>query len=379
MRVLGLMSGTSSDGIDAVLAEFLGKPDRPNWSLLKSFSLPYPSALRDRVLDAGQGVKLSSDEWIVLAEDITEMYYQAALACDSEGQAQLVGCHGQTVYHRPPSTNKRGATCQLLQAPLLAQLLELPVVHDFRAVDLAVGGEGAPLVPPLDAAILGRVQGWRAVLNLGGIANLTLIPPSNGPNRFDSVLGWDCGPANTLVDFAVQKITNGELNFDRNGLIAASGSPHEPTIDSWLKESFFHKPPPKSTGREQFGRADLENRLCKISPLRDEDLIATLTAFTGAVIAQDLNNLQSTYFIRPIELLVAGGGCLNPVMLREIRKRCRGMIVSSIEDHGIPPQSREALAFALLTWWHTLNYQSNTPPITGALRPVVLGTRVNPG
>ncbi len=378
MRVLGLMSGTSADGVEAVLAEFVEKPSKPKWKLLKSISFPYPSALRKRIIDTGQGLKLSSQEWLDLTESITELHSKAAKACDPQGLSELVGCHGQTVWHRPPTKDKRGASLQLLQAPLLAQLLNRPIVHDFRSADLVLGGQGAPLVPLADAAILGRLHRWRAVLNLGGIANLTLIPPSCGPERWASVLGWDCGPANTLVDLAVQKISNGVISFDRDGLIAAKGSPDERVIKRWLQEPFFQKLPPKSTGREQFGLLDLENRLRQTTPISHENFIATLTAFSAAHVAQDLDNLHKLNLVRPSELLVAGGGCRNPVMLKEIISRCRGMRVKTIDEIGIPIEAREALVFALLAWWHILQYKVNTPAVTGAKKQALLGIRVNP-
>ena len=146
------------------------------------------------------------------------------------------------------SAPSRGASLQLLQAPLMAQLLNRPVIHDFRSADLAVGGHGAPLAPALDAAIFGRLGGWRGVLNLGGIANISLIPPRCGFDRFSSVIGWDCGPANTFIDFAVQKISKGQLSFDQDGLIAARGSPDEGRIELWLKATFFQLLPQKSNG-----------------------------------------------------------------------------------------------------------------------------------
>ncbi len=379
MRVLGLMSGTSADGVEAVLAQFFGKPSEPRWRIINCFSAPYPSALRHKVIAVGQNKKLSSQEWLDLAEAITEAHVQAAMECAPNGQFDLVGCHGQTVWHRPPTQESRGASLQLLQAPLMAQLLNRPVIHDFRSADLAVGGHGAPLAPALDAAIFGRLGGWRGVLNLGGIANISLIPPRCGFDRFSSVIGWDCGPANTLIDFAVQKISKGHLAFDQDGVIAARGSPDEGLIERWLKEPFFQRLPPKSTGREQFGLNDLENRFKQTLNSSSEDLIATLTAFSAAVVAQDINNLQSLDLVRPIELLIAGGGCRNPVLLRELMTRCRGLRVLSVEEEGVPLQAREALSLALLAWWHTIRHQGNSPAITGARKGVVLGTRVNPG
>ena len=378
MRVLGLMSGTSADGVDAVLAEFSGSPSEPKWSLLNLVCIPYPEDLRQTVVNAGQGIKLNSREWLELSESITEVHAQAALACDPSAQAELVGSHGQTVWHRPPQKNHRGASWQILQAPLLAELLKRPVVHDFRAADLALGGQGAPLVPMADAALLGRVGGWRGVLNLGGIANLTLIPPRSGPDRLASVMGWDCGPANSLIDLAVEQISKGKLAFDHDGIIAASGHPHTTTIERWLKEAFFQLPPPKSTGREQFGLADLEQRLKELPKMSRANRVATLTAFSAAVVAQDLDNLRIRNLVRPLELIVAGGGSRNPVLMNELRQRCRGMRLLNSDELGLSAEAREGLAFALLAWWHCLQYPGNAPAITGAKRAAVLGVRADP-
>ncbi len=378
MRVLGLMSGTSADGVDAVLAEFTGNPSKPKWKYLNIASVSYPNDLRQLVLDIGQGLKVSSKEWLNLSEEITGLHAQAGLACDPKGLAELIGCHGQTVWHSPPTAIHSGGSLQLLQGPLLAQLLNCPVIFDFRAADVVLGGHGAPLVPKMDAALFGAGKGWRAILNLGGIANLTFIPPENGPDQYAFVVGWDCGPANTLVDFAVHQITNGELTYDVNGLIAAQGHADELIIQRWIKEPFFQRNPPKSTGREQFGRRDLKHRMKGMANLTGEDVVATLTAFTAAVVANDLNNFYAAHKIRPVELLVSGGGCNNPIMLSELRKRCLGLRVVSVAELGIPVQAREALSFGLLAWWHVRKYPGNLPQVTGAKSSAVLGIRADP-
>ncbi len=379
MLALGLMSGTSADGVDAVLAQFNGNPRSPIWNLLGHASIPYSRELAHRLIAVGQGQKFSSAEWLEIAEAVTEVNAKAALACDPQGLTEIVGCHGQTISHRPASQKQRGASLQIIQAPLLSQLLNKPVIFDFRAADLAIGGQGAPLVPLLDEALIGRVSGWRGVLNLGGIANLTLIPPLSGPDRFAHVLGWDCGPANSLIDLVMHRFTNGELFYDRDGLIASEGVPDENLINKWLQEPFFQLLPPKSSGREQFGLDDLEVRLAEMNNFSKENIISTITAFTAAVVAYDLDKLHQFRLIRPFELLVAGGGAKNLSILAELSRRCRGIGVAQLEEHGIPSQCREALAFALLAWWHVLKYPGNSPFITGAQRALVLGIRVNPG
>ena len=378
MHCLGLMSGTSADGVDAVLARFDGNPQHPHWSLLRHHHQPYPAQLQQKVVTAGQGAPMPACGWLELAEAITQVQAEAAQACDPEAKAELVGCHGQTVWHRPPAQGSRGASWQMLQAPLLAQLLQRPVIHDFRAADLALGGQGAPLVPRADAALLGNTEGWRALLNLGGIANLTLIPPRSGVNRHAAVLGWDCGPANSLIDLGMRHFSDGAQHFDRGGAIAAQGRVNEGWIQRWLQEEYFQLAPPKSTGRECFGQDDLNRRLDQLDGASAADAIATLTAFSAAVVAQDLEHLRQRHGIAPIELITAGGGSQNPVLIQELRRRCRGAQLDESSRLGVPAEAREALVFALLAWWHQQNHPGNVPAVTGASRETVLGVRVNP-
>ncbi|MEB3352284.1 MAG: anhydro-N-acetylmuramic acid kinase [Cyanobacteriota bacterium] len=377
MRVLGLMSGTSADGVDAVLASFAGPVHRPRWRLLAGHSLPYPPQLRAALVAVGQGQPHSSAALLDLAEALTEHHAATARACDPDGTAQLLGCHGQTIWHRPPAAGRRGASWQLLMGPLLAALVDRPVVFDFRAADLALGGQGAPLVPATDAALLGRIDGWRALLNLGGIANLTLLPPRRGPDAAAPVSGWDCGPANTLLDLAVERFSGGRLGYDADGAWARQGRIDEALIQRWLEEPYFRTPPPKSTGRETFGGPDLERRLADLeahSPgASPADALATLTAFSAAVVAADL-----AHGIRPVELLVAGGGARNGVLMEELRRRCGGIAVGSLAEQGIADDRREALAFALLAWWHWRGHPGSLPSVTGARAPALLGLRVDP-
>ena len=373
MRVLGLMSGTSADGVDAVLASFRGPIRRPRWQIHSRASLPYPEALRAQIVAVGQGQPTSAAELLELGEALTEVQAQAALACDPEGSAQRVGCHGQTLWHRPPSGERTGNSWQLLHAQRLALRLRTPVVFDFRAADLALGGQGAPLVPAADAALLPPIGGWRALLNLGGIANLTLLPPRSGPDRQAAVLGWDCGPANSLLDLAVQHFSQGERSFDAGGAWAAEGQADEALISRWLQEPYFQSQPPKSTGRELFGAADLQRRLEQLNPLQPADALATLTAFTAAVVAQDLRQAPPA-----LELLVAGGGARNATLMRELRRRCRGLRLRPLAELGIADSDREALAFALLAWWHGLGASGSLTSVTGACQSSVLGLCAEP-
>ncbi|MEB3257039.1 MAG: anhydro-N-acetylmuramic acid kinase [Cyanobacteriota bacterium] len=377
MWVVGLMSGTSADGVDGVLAEFQGSPSRPRWRLAQAISIPYPDDLRAQLIRYGQGDPLPASAVLDLVERLTEVQAEAARACDPHGRAERVGCHGQTLWHRPPEEGRAGASWQALMGPLLAERLGCPVVFDFRAADLALGGQGAPLVPATDAALLGGIDGWRAVLNLGGIANLTLIPPGQGPDRHQPVRGWDCGPANTLIDLAVHQFSEGRLRFDQEGGWARQGRILESVLATWLREPYLSQPPPKSTGRELFGAEDLARRLRVLreqdEPASPADALATLTAFSAAAVAQDLRHGPP-----PLELLVAGGGTRNTVLMEQLRRRCRGVMVRPLSELGIGDLEREALGFALLGWWHALGYPGSLPSVTGARSPAVLGVCASP-
>jgi anhydro-N-acetylmuramic acid kinase len=226
------------------------------------------------------------------------------------------------------------------------------------------------------------VGGWRGLLNLGGIANLTLLPPASGPDRAAAVQGWDCGPANTLLDLAVNHFSGGNQNFDAAGAWAAQGEPDEALIQRWLELPYLQQTPPKSTGRELFGQSDLQQRLHDLeqsahqrgSNLDPSNALATLTAFSAAVVAQDLNQSPAI-----VELLVAGGGARNHTLMRQLRRRCRGLELRPLAELGIGDSDREALAFALLAWWHQLRLPGSRPSVTGASQPAVLGVCAHPG
>ena len=372
------MSGTSADGIDAVLVEFKGDPSKPKWKILNTSSYEYPTSTRDKIIKVGQGLEINSKDWLELAEEITELNANAAKTCDPYSTAKVVGCHGQTLFHRSVKNSKRGGSLQILLGPLLANILNQTVIYDFRSMDIASGGHGAPLVALVDEALIGRICGWRGILNLGGIANLTIIPPKTGIDSNSECLGWDCGPANSLIDLAIQEDINSSAIFDQNGSLASLGKPKSNIIKEWLKEPFFHLEPPRSTGRERFGLQDLQKRKEQLGNLSKEDLLSTLVGFTASIISQDLENLFQTKKIRLIELLVAGGGTRNLFLMRQIQKQCCGVHIRQISELGIPPQYREPLAFATLSWWHFLGKKVNPKNITGATKSMLFGVRVDP-
>ena len=373
MRVLGLMSGTSADGVDGALLRLQGRLDTPSWQLLASASCPYADSLHRQILALGQGQPCTPAQWLAVTEAVTEAQAACARRVDPTGQARLVGCHGQTVWHRPPAGHNRGASLQLLQGPLLARLLNRPVVFDFRANDLAWGGQGAPLVPPADAALLGRLPGWQALLNLGGIANITLIPPRHGPDRQQPVVGWDCGPGNSLLDLAMTRLSGGVAHFDADGALAATGTPRRHLVQHWLREPYFQQAPPKSTGRELFGEADLERRLQAMAGLAPADVMATLTAFTAAAVARDVDGFARRHGTRPIRMLVAGGGAGNHTLLSELRRGLPGITVIPIDGNGLTSTNREAAVFAVLAWWRWHDKTATHKHLTGVSRPALAG------
>ena len=373
-----MMSGTSADGIDAVLVEFEGNPCKPRWKILNTVSHEYPFSTRQKILRLSQGLQITSKSWFELSEEITELNAKAARACDSDSTAEVVGCHGQTVFHRSVKNSKRGGSLQILLGPLLANLLDQVVIYDFRSKDLASGGHGAPLVALVDQTLVERLFGWRGILNLGGIANLTIIPPKTGIDKTSECLGWDCGPANSLIDLAIQESPNSSSQFDQDGLLASLGTPNLNIIEKWLKEPFFHLEPPRSTGREQFGSQDLQIRKKELGDVSKQDLLATLNSFTASIIAQDLDNLFRDKKIRLIELLVAGGGTRNLYLMRQLQRQCCGVTIRPIDEIGIPSKYREALAFATLSWWNCLGKKVNPHHITGANKSMLYGLRVDP-
>jgi len=386
MIVAGLMSGTSADGIDAALVRIAvgsSKRDLPKLTLLAHRAHRFPRDLRNAILAAMAG---QSDAPNTTTEDLARLNWRLGLAYAEAFQATmrdtgikpaLIGCHGQTVYHQgaPSLYAGRRFTCtwQLGEPALLAAACGIPVVSNFRPADMAHGGQGAPLVPLFDYAYFVDPKRARILQNIGGIANLTLIPAGA---RIERVLAFDTGPGNMIIDALTQRLFS--KPWDRDGRIAARGRILEPVLTAALREKFFRLAPPKSAGREQFGATYSAKFLaaCRKHSQQPEDAIATATAFTAMSIAESIRTwVLPRAKSAPVDLIVSGGGTRNSTLLAMLGNRLvpSDVHLNTIDAMGLPSEAKEAAAFALLAYqtWH--HRPGNVPSATGASRPAILG------
>ncbi len=382
MNVIGLMSGTSVDGIDAALVSITGTDFNLEVKLIAKETYTYPTALRERILAVCEGASLSFAELAALDDEIASQFALAAVKIQTGNpNAQLIGSHGQTVYHRPPeertgkalSLPSLGYSMQLGRGEVIAYLTEISVVNNFRAADIAALGQGAPLVPKVDAYLLGHPTKARAIQNLGGIGNVTYLPARKEPDWQNKIIGWDTGPSNTLLDLAVKKLTNGRQTYDRDGNWAARGTVHRQLVDRWLEHDFFKKPPPKSTGRELFGEAYLKERALEAQQeqLSDADWLATIAELTVASIAHSYRHFLPSL---PDEVLLCGGGSRNLYIRKRLQEEFSSIPVMTTDDAGVDGDFKEAIAFAVLAYWRYVCLQpGNLPQVTGAKKPMLLG------
>jgi anhydro-N-acetylmuramic acid kinase len=360
---IGLMSGTSLDGVDAVLAAF---PDGTPMQVRAHAHQPMPDALRAELLALNRRGDDEIHRAALAANAVAELYAAAVQALLAEAEAApadvtAVGAHGQTVRHRPGEFDGTGYTVQLLNGALLAERCGIDVVCDLRSRDVAAGGQGAPLVPAFHAARFGRPGEALAVLNIGGIANLSLLHADG------SVGGFDTGPGNALMDHWCARHLGAP--FDDDGRWAAGGRVHEALLAVWLAEPYFDRAPPKSTGRDLFEPAWLAAGLAAHPGLAATDVQATLAELTARSAAQAL--LRHAPATR--RLLVCGGGALNGHLMRRLAALLPGVAVDSTADDGLPPLQVEATAFAWLAKAFVERRPGNRPEVTGARGPRVLG------
>jgi anhydro-N-acetylmuramic acid kinase len=352
---VGLMSGTSLDGVDAVLADI----DDSTLSVRAHRHHAFPDTLRSELLALNRPGDDELHRAALAANGLMRLYAQAAKSVLADEPVSAIGAHGQTVRHRPGEFDGSGYTIQLMNGALLAELTGIDVVCDFRSRDVAAGGQGAPLVPAFHAQRFGSPGQDVAVLNLGGIANLTLIP-ADGP-----VGGFDCGPGNGLLDLWTQQHRG--RPYDEDGRWASAGRVDTALLAAMLSEPFFAQAPPKSTGRDLFNAEWLQQRLTAgPAPV---DVAATLAELTARSAADALRRqAPSTH-----TLLVCGGGAFNGHLMRRLAALLPGVDVRSTATAGVPPDQVEALAFAWLAWAHTQKRAGNRTSVTGARGERVLG------
>lgn len=360
MRVAGIMSGTSLDGIDVAVVEITGR----RWKLVAADFTPYPPAVRRAILSVSNANTHTAS--IARLHFLLGELYAEAVARHSG--IELVGCHGQTIFHESTPALIAGrevrSTLQIGEASLIAERLGVPVVSDFRPRDIAAGGTGAPLVPYVDYFLYRHPKRRRAALNIGGIANITYIPAKAKP---ENVIAFDTGPGNMVVDALAERATRGKQKFDKDGKLARRGHVNPKLLDRLLRDPFIQSKPPKSAGREQYGREFVE-RLLKTGE-RIEDLIATATALTAAAVAYSVER-----FTGPVDdLIVSGGGAHNPVMMAYLAAFLPGAKVATSAAFGVDVDAKEAIAFAILAYETWRKRPSNLPSATGARHPVILG------
>ena len=373
MKVIGLMSGTSVDGIDAALVEISGTTLDLHVELLAGETYPYPDSLRSQILAVCGGEKLSMVEFAELDDAIAKCFAQAAIAIQAnQPPATLIGSHGQTVFHRPTTAENMGYSLQLGRGELIAQIAKITTIDNFRAADIAAGGQGAPLVPKPDAYLLSHPQEHRCVQNIGGIGNVTYLPPTRQSDWELAVRGWDTGPGNSLLDLAVTQLSDGKLTFDRDGAWAATGNVCEPLVQKWLDAAYFRALPPKSTGRELFGAEYLQACIADAREyqLTPADLLASLTDLTASSIADSYHRFLPQL---PDRVLLCGGGSRNLYLRQRLQLHLPDTQVITTNDAGVNGDYKEAIAFAVLAYWRDCDIPGNLPTATGAKYPVLLG------
>lgn len=368
MKVVGIISGTSCDAIETAAAELHLESDTLVMRPLGARGFDYDVQLREAVMATLPPAATSMEDVVKLDTRLGQSFAEAAAGAVDEfcgGRADLVVSHGQTVFHWVEGRRALG-TLQLGQPAWISARTGLPVVSDLRSRDIAAGGHGAPLVSLFDVLLLGESPETRSALNLGGIANITVVSEGRPP------LAYDTGPANALVDAAVQYFSGGSENFDRAGLRGARGNIDEPLLERLLGDPYYEALPPKSTGKEHFHMPYLLDKLDGSSPLDEDDIIATLTALTARTVAREIERWQVE------EVVASGGGTANPTLMGMLAEAAPEVEIRTTEAWGIPPGSKEAYAFALMGFLTMNGLPANVPSCTGADSPVVLGS-ITPG
>ncbi|BAY01541.1 anhydro-N-acetylmuramic acid kinase [Anabaena cylindrica FACHB-243] len=377
-RVIGLISGTSVDGIDAALVEIVGTDFDLKVELLAGETYAYPAELRDRILAICGGAPISMAELAEIDDAIALVFAQAAQNIQiGHPPAALIGSHGQTVFHRPPQGSREkknqslGYSLQLGRGAIIARITGINTISNFRVGDIAAGGHGAPLVPRIDAFLLSHPQERRCIQNIGGIGNVAYLPPRQN-DWLDKICAWDTGPGNSLLDLAVHHFSNGAKTYDENGNWAASGNPCHPLVERWLSQDYFHLPPPKSTGRELFGVSYLHDCLkdSQTYELSPADVLATITELTATSIVHSYRTFLPQM---PDRVFLCGGGSRNHYLKHRLELLLESVPVLTTDEVGLSANFKEAIAFAVLAYWRQLGIPGNLPAATGANQEVLLG------
>jgi anhydro-N-acetylmuramic acid kinase len=383
MRVLGMMSGTSADGIDVALARISGAPPSISAKLEKHHHVRFPARVREAILRVANGAATTTGEISELNFLLGEEFARAAVAACKRwrvpvAKIDLIGSHGQTIFHQGVAARDKGArrvasTLQIGEPSIIAERTGVATIGDFRPADMAAGGQGAPLVPFVDYLLYRHAKRGRVALNIGGIANVTVIPAGA---RAKDVFAFDTGPGNMIVDTLVERFTRGKRRYDKDARMALAGKLIPELLAKMMREPYLRKAPPK-TGREEFGLAYAENVLAwgKRHRVRVEDLVRTATVFTSLSIADAFRR-----FILPRahvdEMIVAGGGTRNPLMMAHLAVWLPGIELMEAERFGVTAEAKEAFAFAVLAYEAYHGRANNLPSATGARHAAVLGKLV---
>ncbi len=369
------MSGTSLDGIDVAIIDITGSGFKAKINVLTSHSVPYPRPIREALL-AVSNTSAQTGDISRLNFLLGELYVEALEETAERAQLplntiKLIGCHGQTIFHDGQGAQYLGkkvaSTFQIGESSVISERTGIDVISNFRERDVAAGGKGAPLVPYLDYLLIRHRGRGRLAVNIGGIANLTAIPPNTNTDR---VIAFDTGPGNMVIDQLVSRITQGGQTYDRDGVIAGTGQVDPKLLAKLLRDKYFRAKPPKTAGREQYG-AEFVSKLLD-TELSSEDLIATATALTAESIAVAVRNFVMPE-MRVDEVFVSGGGTHNPTLMRMLTKALNPIPVKESTEVGLDVDAKEAIAFAVMAYETYHDRPSNVPMATGARRSVVLG------
>jgi anhydro-N-acetylmuramic acid kinase len=385
MRVLGMMSGTSADGIDVALANISGVPPHLIAKVEGHYHARYTKVIREAILRLANGAATTTAEISQLDFLLGEEFARAAIAACAKWRIplrkiSLIGSHGQTIFHQGApakflSNRRVSSTSQIGEPSIIAERTGIATIGDFRPADIAAGGQGAPLVPFVDYLLYRDAKIGRAALNIGGIANVTVIPATAGPR---DVFAFDTGPGNMLIDALVERITRGRDAYDRGSHIASKGQVIRPLLERMLSERYLRQRPPKTAGREQFGKAYAENLWLRGRKYRarPEDLVRTATIFTALSIVDAFRR-----FILPKtriqEMIVAGGGTKNPLIMAQLQAALPGIKILESSKFGVAVEAKEAFAFAILAYEAFHGRANNLPSATGASHLAVLGKLVH--